>query len=69
MLKIYKAKREIYLVQSVTSKTLEENIPKHLRDEDGKWFAITKELNFLFTIQKQLIKRLRWLFLVLQNQI
>ena len=38
---LYEAK-EKDLVQSVTSKTLEENIPKHLRDEDGKWFAITK---------------------------
>src|SRR5574344_1832252 len=30
------------LLQSASSKTLEENIPSHLRDEDGKWFALTK---------------------------
>ncbi|MDX4037127.1 Fe(3+) ABC transporter substrate-binding protein [Aliarcobacter skirrowii] len=30
------------LTQSVNSKTLNENIPTHLRDEDGNWFAITK---------------------------
>ncbi|RXK08716.1 hypothetical protein CRV05_14090, partial [Halarcobacter bivalviorum] len=30
------------LTQSVSSKTLNENIPTHLRDEDGNWFAITK---------------------------
>jgi iron(III) transport system substrate-binding protein len=38
---LYEAK-ERGLLQSVSSKTLEENIPTHLRDEDGKWFAITK---------------------------
>ena len=38
---LYEAK-ERDLLQSATSKTLEENIPSHLRDEDGKWFAITK---------------------------
>src|SRR5574344_1681104 len=30
------------LTQSFSSKTLNENIPTHLRDEDGNWFAITK---------------------------
>lgn len=38
---LYDAKQKD-LVQSVKSKTLNENIPSHLRDEDGKWFALTK---------------------------
>ena len=38
---LYEAK-ERDLLQGVSSKVLEKNIPSHLRDEDGKWFAITK---------------------------
>ncbi|QKF72512.1 iron(III)/spermidine/putrescine ABC transporter, periplasmic substrate-binding protein [Aliarcobacter faecis] len=38
---LYEAKQR-ELLQSSSSKTLEENIPAHLRDEDGKWFALTK---------------------------
>lgn len=30
------------LLQSVTSKMLNENVPSHLRDEDKQWFALTK---------------------------
>ncbi|WP_418186178.1 Fe(3+) ABC transporter substrate-binding protein [Aliarcobacter vitoriensis] len=38
---LYDAKQRD-LLQKVESKTLEENIPSHLRDEDGKWFSLTK---------------------------
>ncbi|RBQ26420.1 MULTISPECIES: Fe(3+) ABC transporter substrate-binding protein [Arcobacteraceae] len=38
---LYDAKKRD-LVQKVESKILEENIPSHLRDEDGKWFSLTK---------------------------
>lgn len=38
---LYDAKQKD-LVQKIESKTLSENIPAHLRDEDGKWFALTK---------------------------
>ena len=38
---LYKAK-DLNLLQSITSKTLEENIPVNLRDKDNKWFALTK---------------------------
>jgi iron(III) transport system substrate-binding protein len=30
------------LLQSVQSKVLEENIPAHLRDDEGYWFGLTK---------------------------
>ena len=38
---LYKAK-DLDLLQSITSKTLEENIPVNLRDKDNQWFALTK---------------------------
>ncbi len=38
---LYEAKQRD-LLQSASSKILEENIPAHLRDEDNKWFALTK---------------------------
>jgi len=38
---LYDAKQRD-LLQSIKSNTLEENIPTHLRDKDGKWFALTK---------------------------
>jgi len=38
---LYDAKQRD-LLQSIKSKTLETNIPAHLRDKDGNWFALTK---------------------------
>jgi iron(III) transport system substrate-binding protein len=38
---LYEAKSK-NLLQAVTSQTLNENIPTHLRDNDNNWFALTK---------------------------
>ena len=38
---LYQAK-ERNLLQTIESKTLNENIPSHLRDTDNQWFALTK---------------------------
>ena len=38
---LYEAK-DRKLLQSVESKTLEENIPSHLRDDKKEWFGLTK---------------------------
>ena len=38
---LYEAKSK-NLLQSVDSKTLNENIPSHLRDGENNWFALTK---------------------------
>ena len=49
---LYDAKQKD-LVQSIESKTLNENIPSHLRDEDGKWFALTKRARvFVYNPEK-----------------
>lgn len=37
------------LVQGVDSPVLEENIPEHLRNPDGKWFALTTRARLIFT--------------------
>lgn len=39
--RVYYAK-ELGLMQSVSSPTLEKQIPAHLRDADGQWFGLTK---------------------------
>lgn len=38
---LYEAK-DRKLLQAIDSKILEENIPAHLRDDEKKWFALTK---------------------------
>lgn len=38
---LYEAK-ERKLLQSIDSKTLNENIPTHLKDDENKWFGLTK---------------------------
>ena len=38
---LYEAKTR-NLLQSIESKTLNENIPSHLRDDQNQWFALTK---------------------------
>ena len=38
---LYEAK-DRKLLQAIDSKILEENIPDHLRDDEKKWFALTK---------------------------
>ncbi|CAM3570055.1 Fe(3+) ABC transporter substrate-binding protein [Arcobacter aquimarinus] len=38
---LYEAKTR-NLLQSIESKTLQENIPSHLRDDQNQWFALTK---------------------------
>jgi iron(III) transport system substrate-binding protein len=38
---LYEAKTR-NLLQAIDSKTLNENIPAHLRDNDNKWFSLTK---------------------------
>ena len=38
---LYEAKTR-GLLQAIESKTLNDNIPIHLRDKDNKWFALTK---------------------------
>lgn len=38
---LYEAKTR-NLLQSIESKTLEQNIPTHLRDDQNQWFALTK---------------------------
>lgn len=38
---LYEAKSRD-LLQSIDSKILDENIPTHLKDEDNKWFSLTK---------------------------
>ncbi len=38
---IYEAKTR-NLLQAIESKTLNDNIPSHLRDNDNNWFALTK---------------------------
>ena len=58
---LYEAKREICF-KELAQKYWKKNIPSHLRDEDGKWFAITKELDFSFIIQNYKSSTPRWLF-------
>ncbi|MDZ7780079.1 MAG: Fe(3+) ABC transporter substrate-binding protein [Gemmatimonadota bacterium] len=39
--RLHRAK-ERELLQSVTSETLESNVPEHLRDRDGQWWGLTQ---------------------------
>lgn len=39
---------EADLVQPVTSDILSSNVPSHLRDADGRWFAITKRGRIIY---------------------
>ncbi len=49
---LYEAK-DRKLLQSIESKTLSENIPSHLRDNENEWFALTKRARvFVYNPQK-----------------
>lgn len=39
------------LFQSVNSKILNESVPKHLRDKDNKWFALTKRARVIVYVK------------------
>ena len=49
---LYEAKTR-NLLQAIDSKTLNENIPTHLRDNDNKWFSLTKRARiFVYNPEK-----------------
>lgn len=49
---LYEAKEKA-LLQPIISKTLEANIPTHLRDEQNEWFGLTKRARiFVYNPQK-----------------
>ncbi len=55
---LYEAKSK-NLLQAVTSQTLNENIPTHLRDNDNNWFALTKRARiFVYNPEKVDVKDL-----------
>lgn len=55
---LYNAKEQD-LLQAVESKTINENIPAHLRDADNKWFALTKRARiFVYNPAKVDVKNL-----------
>ena len=57
--RLYQAKSKD-LLQSINSKYLIENIPENLRDEDNKWFALTKRVRaFVIPKNSDLDKKLK----------
>ena len=42
------------LVQAVDSKVINDNVPAHLRDEQGQWFALTTRVRNIYTSKERL---------------